>query len=355
MTTVRDYPWDELPRHRRDHLGLLAALRSELGPDARGAFARWSAAQPRTPAIRLHALRLLAGADASLGGAVLALALRGPDGVRATLALDPRLLGAIVSAMIGGEPQAALAPGPIERGLALFAAAGVLAELGEDCAWTVEAEVEPALRAIDALVEAELALGEARGLAWVALEATAAARLVARARPRALARERGARIAGARSLLPVEVGRLSLTLAELGSLGPGDVLVSPDCPRPADSYPCLLRVGAGGLPAVATVGVAGSLRIEEPYRRGGLGMSPSTEKSDNPLAEDLPVELAVELGRLSLSAAQVLDLEPGDVLALERPLRAAVELRVGDRVVARGELCDLEGEAGVRLLEVFNT
>lgn len=82
-------------------------------------------------------------------------------------------------------------------------------------------------------------------------------------------------------------------------------------------------------------------------------MLPESEKQDRGLAQDLKLELAVELGRLQLSAAQLLALEPGDVLALDRPLRAAVDLRVGDRTIARGELCDVEGEAGVRLLEVF--
>lgn len=346
---VRDYPWQELPRARRAALGVIAALRSELGADAAGALARWGAAGARPLAARLVAARVLSVEEGPRG--VAAVALRGPDGVRASLAFDHRTLGAVLGLLSGAEPQAVVAAGALERGLCIYAVASFLSELGAACAWSVEVE-EPQGEAGSVLVEAELELGASRGLAWLGLDASSLAKLRARAYPTPAALERTTRLAGVRLRCAVELGRLSLATRELASLGPGDLLVSPECPREADSHPCLLRVGAGGFPGLATVGAAGSLRIEEPYRRGGLGMTSEGAKRGE-LADDLPVELTIELGRLSLSAAQVLALEPGDVLALNRPLRAAVELRVGDRPVARGELCDVEGEAGVRLLEVY--
>jgi type III secretion system YscQ/HrcQ family protein len=346
---VRDYPWQELPRARRAALGVIAALRSELGADAAGALVRWAAAGARPLAAGLVAARVLEAEEGPRGAA--AVALRGPDGTSATLALDHRTLGAVLGLLSGAEPPVVVAAGALERGLVIYAVASLLSELGAACAWSVDVS-EPEGGAGRVLVEAELALGAARGLAWLGLDATSLARLRARARPTPETLERTSRLAGLRLRCAVELGRLSLTTAELASLGPGDLLVSPECPREAESHPCLLRVGAGGFPGLATVGAAGSLRIEEPYRRGGLGMTSESAKRGE-LADDLQVELTVELGRLTLSAAQVLALEPGDVLALSRPLRAAVELRVGDRPVARGELCDVEGEAGVRLLEVF--
>jgi flagellar motor switch protein FliN len=62
----------------------------------------------------------------------------------------------------------------------------------------------------------------------------------------------------------------------------------------------------------------------------------------------------VELGRARLSGAQLLELSPGDVVSLERPLDAPLELRVADRLVARGELCSVDGETGIRLLELYD-
>lgn len=83
-------------------------------------------------------------------------------------------------------------------------------------------------------------------------------------------------------------------------------------------------------------------------------MSPAKEAETDTLVEELPVELVVELGRVELTGAQVLELDLGDVLALERPLAGRVDLRVSGRLIARGELVNIDGEAGVRLVEVFD-
>ncbi len=68
---------------------------------------------------------------------------------------------------------------------------------------------------------------------------------------------------------------------------------------------------------------------------------------------DLPVTLTVELGRLSLSLARLADLKPGDVLNLTRNKREPVELTSGDRLVARGELVQIDQELGIRILQVL--
>lgn len=70
------------------------------------------------------------------------------------------------------------------------------------------------------------------------------------------------------------------------------------------------------------------------------------------LARDLPVELACELGRVTLSAQEVLALAPGAVVTLPAKVGALVELRAGGRVIARGELVDVDGQVGVRISEL---
>ena len=72
------------------------------------------------------------------------------------------------------------------------------------------------------------------------------------------------------------------------------------------------------------------------------------------IADHLPLEVAVELGRVQFAAAHVLGLGVGDVLTLDRPVGDVVDLRVGGHLLARGELVDVDGEAGVRLTEVFD-
>jgi type III secretion system YscQ/HrcQ family protein len=73
-----------------------------------------------------------------------------------------------------------------------------------------------------------------------------------------------------------------------------------------------------------------------------------------PLATaDVPVTLIVELGRINLPLHRLADLKPGDVLELGRHPREPVELTSGGRLVARGELVQVDTELGVRVTQVF--
>ena len=65
---------------------------------------------------------------------------------------------------------------------------------------------------------------------------------------------------------------------------------------------------------------------------------------------DAPVVVRVEIGVAQMPAREWAELGPGDVVALGRRIAEPVVLRVAGREVARGELVDLEGEVGVRIM-----
>jgi type III secretion system YscQ/HrcQ family protein len=69
--------------------------------------------------------------------------------------------------------------------------------------------------------------------------------------------------------------------------------------------------------------------------------------------EQVTIALTFDLGRLELAVGELRNLKEGYVLNLQRPLDSAVTLRVSGKVVGRGELVDLEGSLGVRLVEIF--
>jgi flagellar motor switch protein FliM len=76
-------------------------------------------------------------------------------------------------------------------------------------------------------------------------------------------------------------------------------------------------------------------------------------KSPDPaLIDELPVELSCRLAEITLSAREVLQLAPGAVVPLGRGPAGGVDLISAGRVVARGELVDVDGELGVRILEI---
>ena len=70
-------------------------------------------------------------------------------------------------------------------------------------------------------------------------------------------------------------------------------------------------------------------------------------------ALEAPVVVRVELGAVSMSASDWAKLRTGDVIETGRRVAEPVLLRIAGRVVARGELVDVDGEVGVRVREVF--
>jgi flagellar motor switch protein FliN/FliY len=105
--------------------------------------------------------------------------------------------------------------------------------------------------------------------------------------------------------------------------------------------------------------LAGRLR-REPLPREALFVSSPIEPtsaaaaSSPPVAPtDIPITLIVELGRVSLPVHRVADLKPGDVIELGRHAREPVELTSGGKLVARGELVQVDTELGVRVTNVF--
>ena len=57
-------------------------------------------------------------------------------------------------------------------------------------------------------------------------------------------------------------------------------------------------------------------------------------------------------GSREMSLNEVLDLGPGDVVELDRHVSEPVDLLVGDKIVARGEVVLVNGNFGFNVLEV---
>jgi flagellar motor switch protein FliN/FliY len=77
----------------------------------------------------------------------------------------------------------------------------------------------------------------------------------------------------------------------------------------------------------------------------------------NPFAQ-VPIEVIISVGKARPLVKDLLRLSRDAILPLDRRVDDPVELYVGDRLIARGELQEMEGEqAGqlaVRLTEVAN-
>lgn len=67
---------------------------------------------------------------------------------------------------------------------------------------------------------------------------------------------------------------------------------------------------------------------------------------------DVELEASIRFGSREMPLNEVLDLGAGDVVELDRHVSDPVDLLVGDKIVARGEVVLVNGSYGLRVLEV---
>jgi flagellar motor switch protein FliN/FliY len=70
------------------------------------------------------------------------------------------------------------------------------------------------------------------------------------------------------------------------------------------------------------------------------------------LVEQVKVPLTVTLGDAELTMARLFALTAGDVVALDRPVDAAVDVRLHGKLIARGTLVAVGDQFGVRITEI---
>jgi len=70
---------------------------------------------------------------------------------------------------------------------------------------------------------------------------------------------------------------------------------------------------------------------------------------------DVPVNISAVLGKSRMSVAQLLKLNRGSVLELDRKVGEAIDIFVNNRLVARGEVVVVEDRLGVTMTEIIKT
>jgi flagellar motor switch protein FliN/FliY len=79
---------------------------------------------------------------------------------------------------------------------------------------------------------------------------------------------------------------------------------------------------------------------------------PAVAADDLSLVLDVPVELAVEIGRTTMTIRETMNLAPGSVVILDRMAGEPVDLLVNGKPIARGEVVAIDEEFGLRITEV---
>ncbi|MBY0448190.1 MAG: flagellar motor switch protein FliN [Hyphomonadaceae bacterium] len=84
-------------------------------------------------------------------------------------------------------------------------------------------------------------------------------------------------------------------------------------------------------------------------------MEPDADKSASDLAPvfDVPVNIQAVLGRTHLNVSNLLRLNRGSVLELDRRVGEPIDVYVNDRLIARGEVVIVDDRLGVTMTEII--
>ncbi|AKF10679.1 FliM/FliN family flagellar motor switch protein [Sandaracinus amylolyticus] len=378
MPEATPFPFDRLPRVTRAEARLLrrCARRlplAQLGDAARSA-SEWLGATPAFDPLPIEpwAPGTLAAHLVDPLCAVIAEPAA-PLGARIAIDVEPRLAAVVVERVLGAGDDAPLHPGALteaERGVLAYAIARALGPAAGG-----------ALRIATVVTTPEavlLALGDRGGACWPLRASLGAHAGIVRVWiPEALlARSaetthapHAAALGGLAATIVIGGGRASLGARDVVGLAEGDVVILDDASatpsasglageviarvrRGATRWRCALE-GAGG---DATRIVVRAIEPRPPVvrrREEEVEMAQEESGATARMLEavgDAPVELVVELARFEMPLAELAALRPGEVLATGRALGERVVLRAGERTIALGELVEIEGEIGVRVL-----
>lgn len=90
-----------------------------------------------------------------------------------------------------------------------------------------------------------------------------------------------------------------------------------------------------------------------------VGFNPFAEMEESPernldLLMDIPLEVSVELGRVSILVRELLEVGTGSIIELKKTAGEPVEVLVNGRLIARGEVVVVEDNFAVRITEILS-
>jgi flagellar motor switch protein FliN len=127
------------------------------------------------------------------------------------------------------------------------------------------------------------------------------------------------------------------------------------------AQPCAMRLGSAGVRMLLLVDAAAETAAAIPAPAQAPAAAPAPPVPVRPVEHPagnfdllLEVELdaSVRFGSREMELKELLELGPGDVVELDRHVTDPVDLIVGDRIVARGEVVLVNGNFGLRVTEV---
>jgi len=146
--------------------------------------------------------------------------------------------------------------------------------------------------------------------------------------------------------LPISAAWVDLTAHEISQVGLGDILLT----QRAEAL--LLPDFRGGWGFVPDGSNSGKFQIDKYFERStSVEMSlEGTATVSKPDIESLPLRLHVIIGEKEFTLAEVQSLGPGTIVELDGGRTDPVRLMVNGKILGEGELVEIEGSLGVKVL-----
>ncbi len=72
------------------------------------------------------------------------------------------------------------------------------------------------------------------------------------------------------------------------------------------------------------------------------------------LLRDVPLEVQAQLGKARKLVKDILKLNVGSIVELDKEAGEPVDILVNNKLIARGEVVEIDGNYGVRIIEILN-
>ena len=120
-----------------------------------------------------------------------------------------------------------------------------------------------------------------------------------------------------------------------------------------EEEPFVPEEGSGGVTFTAEEGPITEELAPEPEEEAPIaGAAKRLSEELLKVAPDISVNLAAVIGKITTNVSELAELKRGYVVDLKRPPNETVDLVANGKLVARGELVEIDGRLGVRVVKL---
>lgn len=96
------------------------------------------------------------------------------------------------------------------------------------------------------------------------------------------------------------------------------------------------------------------LNYGTPQQNLGTAKPQGADRKVVNLTSDIPVQIVAVLGKKNVTVKDIVSMKMGEVVELNRLPNEAIDLVANGKLIAKGELVEIDGRLGVRVLKIFD-